>query len=640
MSFAFKGFLLLFGFFFLFAADTAHGAKKALIVAIGDYPSAFGKPLASANDVVLLRKSLLLHGFDEKEIRVLQDKKATSKGIRRAWNQLLKNAASGDILFVHFSGHGVRIPDDDKAEELDGMDEALVPVDAPVNPNPSNYDAFIRDDEVQIFLQRARAKVGKNGHVMMSFDSCYSGTVTRGSEKQRAIAGAQGSTLPGDPDRSGLDNNIHKSENKSEMASFAVISAAANNQTSKEAFVGDMAVGSLSLALSAALGKLKNGDAYHDLYHLVLVELHKHHPRQKPQFEGQLGVEVFNGEAVSQAPYQRITELKGKGYRIDAGFFAGLNEGATIEFHPAGTRKPTENTRIATGTIVKAGAHFSMARPDKEIGHKPGELWAFVKERNLGDYRLRHTTDPNLSAEDKSKISGLFDGSMLISENAQNPDIHISRSQGRWLLESPKSGKKWLMDSLKELKAELIKRAQSNYIRRLELKNPKHKFEAQLLLCTGQGLKDCSPKQKDANGNYVMKEGEKFRIRILNRSKSSLHLSMVGVDGYGEIAQLFPHSELSKVEGTLRKDGQPLVLPGEIPYTVTSATGSELLKIFAYPGQPLSFVQQTSTRGSSNPLTQAMTVQQSTRGSTKRSRSSRLPVDMGYSISIPVITVD
>ena len=49
---------------------------------------------------------------------------------------------AGDRLFFHFSGHGSTIPDDD-GDEVSGLDQCLVPLDA-ARP--------IRDDELNARL--------------------------------------------------------------------------------------------------------------------------------------------------------------------------------------------------------------------------------------------------------------------------------------------------------------------------------------------------------------------------------------------------------------------------------------------------------------------------------------------------------
>ena len=62
------------------------------------------------------------------QVTVLTDQQATFDGIVTAIKTLIDSAVSGDIVAIHFSGHGTRVPDTSK-QEVDGKDEALVPID-------------------------------------------------------------------------------------------------------------------------------------------------------------------------------------------------------------------------------------------------------------------------------------------------------------------------------------------------------------------------------------------------------------------------------------------------------------------------------------------------------------------------------
>jgi metacaspase-1 len=81
-----------------------------------------------------------------------------------AW--LVSGAKSGDNLFMHYSGHGGSMRDQDK-DEADGMDETLIPVD---------YDkkGQIRDDDVYDMLV---TKIPAGCHLTVIMDCCHSGTI-------------------------------------------------------------------------------------------------------------------------------------------------------------------------------------------------------------------------------------------------------------------------------------------------------------------------------------------------------------------------------------------------------------------------------------------------------------------------------
>ena len=71
-------------------------------------------------------------------------------------------------------------PLDPKNFEPDGMDETILPADVTAGEDgPGN---LIKDDEIGIWLDRIRAK---GTHVLIIFDSCHSGTMTRGVDVER-----------------------------------------------------------------------------------------------------------------------------------------------------------------------------------------------------------------------------------------------------------------------------------------------------------------------------------------------------------------------------------------------------------------------------------------------------------------------
>ena len=52
----------------------------------------------------------------------------TRKNIEDAFRRITEYSNAGDVVFVHYSGHGGRVRDTSGDEE-DGYDETLIPVD-------------------------------------------------------------------------------------------------------------------------------------------------------------------------------------------------------------------------------------------------------------------------------------------------------------------------------------------------------------------------------------------------------------------------------------------------------------------------------------------------------------------------------
>jgi hypothetical protein len=122
------------------------------------------------NDVGNMKDYIMdIHGFKESDITILMDDgkntNPTRDNIVAAYHKLVASAQPGDAVFIHYSGHGGKLRDDD-GDEADGYDETLVPLD---------YASAgqIRDDDIFKVLVGPMAA----GVTMTCiFDCCHSGT--------------------------------------------------------------------------------------------------------------------------------------------------------------------------------------------------------------------------------------------------------------------------------------------------------------------------------------------------------------------------------------------------------------------------------------------------------------------------------
>jgi len=114
-----------------------------------------------------------VHGFEEDNITLLLDDgnhtAPTKENILAAYKQIIAETQSGDAIFLHYSGHGTKLRDDDNTgEEADGYDEALVPLDF------NEGAGMIRDDDLYEILVKPLAH---GAHMVSLMDCCHSGTV-------------------------------------------------------------------------------------------------------------------------------------------------------------------------------------------------------------------------------------------------------------------------------------------------------------------------------------------------------------------------------------------------------------------------------------------------------------------------------
>lgn len=157
-----------------------HG--RALLVGINRYAQAYVPPTPGAEEDALAMRDLIIaqYGFRADEVKMLLGPQATAAAIIKAFRQwLIAETQPGDKVFFHYSGHGSRVPDED-GDEADGYDEVLAPYDVALR-DEQHFDNIILDDEIGRLLAQLPGREGA-----LVFDSCNSGTITRGT------AGASG----------------------------------------------------------------------------------------------------------------------------------------------------------------------------------------------------------------------------------------------------------------------------------------------------------------------------------------------------------------------------------------------------------------------------------------------------------------
>eukprot|EP01053_Blabericola_migrator_P008262 Blabericola_migrator_1__8261@NODE_4283_length_1241_cov_9_788756_g2645_i0_p1_GENE_NODE_4283_length_1241_cov_9_788756_g2645_i0NODE_4283_length_1241_cov_9_788756_g2645_i0_p1_ORF_typecomplete_len293_score26_86Peptidase_C14/PF00656_22/1_9e48Raptor_N/PF14538_6/0_0013Raptor_N/PF14538_6/1_5e03Peptidase_C13/PF01650_18/0_043CHAT/PF12770_7/0_079_NODE_4283_length_1241_cov_9_788756_g2645_i01651043 len=90
----------------------------------------------------------------------------TRENMLRGFQWLTQNAQPGDVLYLHYSGHGIQTPTEDTQYELDGLDECILPLD---------YEAagMLRDDDLNEHLVQ---RIPHGVRLVCLMDCCHSGS--------------------------------------------------------------------------------------------------------------------------------------------------------------------------------------------------------------------------------------------------------------------------------------------------------------------------------------------------------------------------------------------------------------------------------------------------------------------------------
>lgn len=171
---------LLFILIAVLAVLSVNATKRALFIAVGNYPATSGwVKINSRNDVDLLVPVFRDAGF---KVTTLVDEQATHSGISNALKTITAQCKKGDQVFIHFSCHGQQMIDL-VGDESDGLTETMVPYDAKREPSQTYHGQnHFTDDQLNRYLNDIRKKLGKKGRLMVTLDACHSGDGTRGED--------------------------------------------------------------------------------------------------------------------------------------------------------------------------------------------------------------------------------------------------------------------------------------------------------------------------------------------------------------------------------------------------------------------------------------------------------------------------
>lgn len=157
--------------------------KRALIIGVGKQKDINWGKINGDQDIPYVKEMLISAGYYKKNVISLVNEQASKANIVKAFVELGKACKKGDIVYIHFSGHGQRVTDVD-GDEKDGWDESWIPYDA--YREYGIYDKgekHLIDDEIYVFLQEIRKKIGSGGKILVVADACHSGGSSFGMER-------------------------------------------------------------------------------------------------------------------------------------------------------------------------------------------------------------------------------------------------------------------------------------------------------------------------------------------------------------------------------------------------------------------------------------------------------------------------
>ena len=415
--------------------------KRALLIGVHQYkhgPNSIFGDLDTESDVAAIRQALMDHfGFAAGDIRVLTTAPETTRAsiLQAMQDFLVAPTGPGDIVYFHYSGHGSQVPD---PKDPSGVDETLVPSDW-VQDGAKD----IRDKEVRQIIGEIQAK--KPGSLTLTFDSCHSGTITRGGRMRvRGVSfekrfgrpaptapgspaagktrGAFGSLLPG-PAQADRPQSGAKS-------GYVVISACRDDQSAVETEdENHIPMGRLTFLLCRALRDAKPGMTYQDLFEQVdsLMRQNYSDVRQDPQIEGDSRQVLLGSAAVVTPPYLRVENEPDGSLRLAAGSLQGMTKGSRFALFPAGTRDFHASNAVAVVQIASTRLLssklilVSQAKTDTDLT----AARAVETSHQYGDTRLKVAAE-GLAGQPALLAALQADEGIVVVTASGRPDVTLT----------------------------------------------------------------------------------------------------------------------------------------------------------------------------------------------------------------------
>lgn len=245
---------LIIYFFLLLSLSVTSQTRRALVVGLGQQQDKAWNKINGDKDVPIVQGMLKSAGF--KSVTTLVNQQATKAGIIGAFKRMAASCKQGDVVYIHYSGHGQQMTDVHN-DETDGLDECWIPYDAYRKACKTYHgEKHLTDDELNVYLNAIRDKIGAKGKLLVVIDACHSGDGTRGDEDEvvrgvEEVFEAVKSLIIGDNDKEKVINQ--KAKPLAER--WITLSACKSDQVNIE--MKNPAVGKLTYALWM---ELKNGD--------------------------------------------------------------------------------------------------------------------------------------------------------------------------------------------------------------------------------------------------------------------------------------------------------------------------------------------------------------------------------------------
>lgn len=217
---------------------------RGLVIGINDYAH-LEKLDGAVNDARDVDDALRSVGASD--VLMLLDGQATRDAILRSWAAMVERSKPGDILVLHYAGHGGQSPERVRGSEATGKDSELL-LGGFTPQAPGNYERIV-DDEINGMLSSAPT----DRVIILVTDACHSGTMTRsfGGQNRRKVRAAVHGPIVNDqlppPDPALARMQL------ADLPHVAALGAVQDGQLAPEVMLDDSVRGALSWSFAKSI---------------------------------------------------------------------------------------------------------------------------------------------------------------------------------------------------------------------------------------------------------------------------------------------------------------------------------------------------------------------------------------------------
>ena len=367
-----------------FCSNYILAEKRALVIAIGEYPEGSGwNKISGENDLKIIIPALIRQGFND--TLILKNEHATKSGVITSIKKLTTDSKTGDVVILHFSTHGQQVKDIN-GDEVDNMDEAIVCYDTPKTPTSKIQDSrnHLLDDELKIYLVALRQRLGAKGQLLVFFDACHSNSMSRGLSNVY-----RGTHEPFVTKTGVVKQNASKLttlEHNKKLAPAVYISACQSDQLNKETNKG---YGSLTYAVAQIFYKKDVSNYSLERFFKEIESVMKFDPVMKdnfgsvhvqnPKMTGNSELKIFAGTAVKIPKYFNVNNISKKTLTLNGGKLAGISPGSIVSLYAPDTFNPQKSKPFATLRIDSTDLIQSWVTVRGNYDqYKLKNSWAFI----------------------------------------------------------------------------------------------------------------------------------------------------------------------------------------------------------------------------------------------------------------------